>query len=147
MCHPGHLGDRPSRASHPHAALEGFLQPIAGHKGYGLAVMVDLFAGLLSGAAYLDKVKSWSVTPEEPQNLGHFFILINTEALTAPDILGQRVNDFKERLHAVPAANPEQPVRLPGELEMTRYHQQLRDGITLDEKDVLALQALVRHRV
>jgi LDH2 family malate/lactate/ureidoglycolate dehydrogenase len=131
----------------PHAALEGFLQPIAGHKGYGLAVMVDLFAGLLSGAAYLDKVKSWSVTPEEPQNLGHFFILINTEALTAPDILGQRVNDFGERLHAVPAADPEQPVRLPGELEMTRYHQQLRDGITLDEKDVLALQALVRDRV
>ncbi|BBY30006.1 Ldh family oxidoreductase [Mycolicibacterium sediminis] len=130
----------------PHAALEGFLQPIAGHKGYGLAVMVDLFAGLLSGAAYLDKVSSWSVAPERPQNLGHFFILINTRLLAAPDVLGERVNDFGERLHAVPAADPGQPVRLPGEMEMARYHHQRRDGITLDEKDVLALRELVRAR-
>jgi LDH2 family malate/lactate/ureidoglycolate dehydrogenase len=130
----------------PRAALEGFLQPIAGHKGYGLAVMVDLFAGLLSGAGYLDKVSSWSVAPERPQNLGHFFILIDTRVLMAPDVLAPRMSDFGQRLHGVPAANPDQPVRLPGEIEMARYRRQMRDGITLDERDVLALRDLVRAR-
>ncbi|MCH3797055.1 Ldh family oxidoreductase, partial [Campylobacter jejuni] len=43
----------------PRQALDGFLLPIGGHKGYGLALMVDLFAGLLSNAAYLTHVKSW----------------------------------------------------------------------------------------
>ncbi len=37
----------------PKAALDGFLLPIGGHKGYGLTLLVDLFAGLLSNAAYL----------------------------------------------------------------------------------------------
>ncbi|TRW89128.1 Ldh family oxidoreductase [Mycolicibacterium sp. 018/SC-01/001] len=126
----------------PHAALDGFLQPIAGHKGYGLAVMVDLFAGLLSGAAYLDTVSSWSTTPEKPQNLGHFFILINTRLLANPDVLGERVDDFGARLHAVPAADPDQPVRLPGEIEMARYHRQRRDGVAVDARDVEALRNL-----
>ncbi|HEY9280419.1 MAG TPA: Ldh family oxidoreductase, partial [Eoetvoesiella sp.] len=47
----------------PQAALDGFLLPIGGHKGYGLALLVDLFAGLLSNAAYLTHVKSWVDAP------------------------------------------------------------------------------------
>jgi len=131
----------------PRAALEGFLQPMAGHKGYGLAVMVDLFAGLLSGAAYLDKVSSWSETPEQPQDLGHFFLVIDTGALMPAEALGGRMADFGARLHDVPPADPDQPVRLPGEIEMARYHRQQRDGITLDERDVHALRDLARARV
>lgn len=57
----------------PNEALNGFLLPIGGHKGYGLALVVDLLAGLLSGAAYLTHVKSWVESPESPQNLGHYF--------------------------------------------------------------------------
>jgi LDH2 family malate/lactate/ureidoglycolate dehydrogenase len=56
--------DREGRpTADPKAALDGFLQPIGGYKGYGLALVVDLFAGLLSGAAYLTHVKSWSDSP------------------------------------------------------------------------------------
>jgi LDH2 family malate/lactate/ureidoglycolate dehydrogenase len=74
--------DREGRpTTDPKAALDGFLQPIGGYKGYGLALIVDLFAGLLSGAAYLTHVQSWSDAPEKPQELGHFFIVIDTRAL------------------------------------------------------------------
>ncbi len=51
----------------PKAALDGFLPPIGGHKGYGLALVVDLFAGLLSGAAYLTHVKSSGRRPRATQ--------------------------------------------------------------------------------
>ncbi|NHU48909.1 Ldh family oxidoreductase [Rhodococcus sp. A14] len=131
----------------PHAALDGFLQPIAGHKGYGLAVMVDLFAGLLSGAAYLDKVSSWNLAPERAQNLGHFFILVDTKLMADSSDLSARVDDFAARLHSVPAADPANPVRLPGQLEMARYHEQTREGVTLDRQDVRALEELVKARV
>ncbi len=63
--------DREGRpTTDPKSALDGFLQPIGGYKGYGLALVVDLFAGLLSGAAYLTHVKSWSDEPEAAQDLG-----------------------------------------------------------------------------
>src|SRR5688572_4770360 len=62
----------------PQAALDGFLLPIGDYKGYGLALIVDLFAGLLSGASYLTHVKSWQDEPGAPQGLGHFFVLVDT---------------------------------------------------------------------
>jgi LDH2 family malate/lactate/ureidoglycolate dehydrogenase len=131
----------------PKAALDGFLQPIAGHKGYGLAVMVDLFAGMLSGAAYLDKVSSWSVNPERAQDLGHFFILVDAKLMADDGQLNSRVEDFASRLLSTPAADPANPVRLPGQLEMQRYHQQVRDGIQIDAADVQALRTLVTASV
>lgn len=116
----------------PKAALDGFLLPIGGHKGYGLALMVDMFAGLLSNAAYLTHVKSWVDAPDEPQNLGHFFILIDTTKLGSPQWLTARMRDFAEILHESPAAEPSRPVIVPGEIELARMEYQMQNGIELD---------------
>lgn len=114
------------------AALDGFLLPIGGHKGYGLALIVDLFAGLLSGAAYLTHVKSWQDAPDQPQNLGHFFILIDAARLGSTEWLAARMADFAAILHDAPPADPEKPVLLPGEIEMLSYEKGLREGVALD---------------
>src|SRR5450432_4143615 len=99
------------------AALDGFLLPIGGYKGYGLALIVDLFAGVLSGAAYLTRVQSWIDVPEEPQNLGHFFFLIATARLGAAAWLAERIDDFTSLVRSAPRADPSQPILLPGEIE------------------------------
>ncbi len=122
----------------PRQALDGFLLPIGGHKGYGLALMVDLFAGLLSNAAYLTHVKSWVDAPDEPQNLGHFFLLIDTRRLGSTQWLAERMNDFAAILHASPAANPARPVIQPGEIELAKLARQRAHGIEV-AADVLAL--------
>lgn len=124
----------------PGAALDGFLLPIGGHKGYGLALMVDLFAGLLSDAAYLTHVKSWSDAPEQAQNLGHFFILIDTQRLGSTDWLATRMRDFAAILHDSPPANPAQPVIVPGEIEMARMRRQQQEGIVVDAQTYELLQ-------
>jgi LDH2 family malate/lactate/ureidoglycolate dehydrogenase len=124
----------------PAAALDGFLLPIGGHKGYGLALMVDLFAGLLSDAAYLTHVKSWSDAPEQPQNLGHFFILIDTRRLGSAAWLEERMRDFAAILHASAPADPAQPVIVPGEIELAKMRRQRRDGIILDATTYRLLQ-------
>jgi len=116
----------------PAAALDGFLLPIGGHKGYGLALVVDLLAGLLSDAAYLTHVKSWVDTPDEPQNLGHFFILIDTRLLGSAQWLATRMTDFARILHDSPAVDPHQPVLLPGETELGKMAHQRRHGISID---------------
>lgn len=124
----------------PKAALDGFLLPIGGHKGYGLALMVDMFAGLLSNAAYLTHVKSWVDAPDEPQNLGHFFILIDTTKLGSPHWLTARMMDFAQILHDSPPADSASPVIVPGEIELAKMQFQKQHGIKLDPSVVALLQ-------
>lgn len=134
--------DRDGRpTTDPGAALEGFLLPIGGYKGYGLALAVDLLAGVLSGAAYLTHVKSWSDEPGAPQDLGHFFIVIDAARLGPPGWLAERVRDFAAILHETPRSDPALPVLLPGERELSSLARQRRDGIAIDPALAAKLEA------
>ena len=75
----------------PAAALNGFLQPVGGHKGYGLALVVDLIAGLLSGAGLSDPCQIMGGHTGRATELGHYFLLIDVGKLGAPDWLETRV--------------------------------------------------------
>jgi LDH2 family malate/lactate/ureidoglycolate dehydrogenase len=121
--------------------LEGFLLPMGGHKGYGLAVMVDLLAGLLSGAAYLTHVQAWDKNPEAAQNLGHVFILIDTTKLHTAEWMRERMADFGDILRSTPPADPAQKVMAPGDREMALYSKSRRDGVTVATADLEAMQA------
>jgi LDH2 family malate/lactate/ureidoglycolate dehydrogenase len=125
----------------PKAALDGLLLPIGGHKGYGLALIVDLFAGLLSGAAYLTHVKSWLDAPDQPQNLGHFFLLIDTARLGSAAWLSERMADFAGILHGSPPADPAVPVRVPGEIEAAKLARHRAEGVSFDATLIDALRA------
>ncbi|SRR5690606_32197050 len=125
--------DRDGRpTSDPAQALKGFLLAIGGHKGYGLALAVDLFAGLLSDAAYLTHVQSWSENPEVPQNLGHFFLLIDTQRLGSAEWLGERMQDFAHILQSTPASDPQNPVIVPGGIELKKYRDALVYGVEVE---------------
>ena len=128
------------KTTDPKAALDGFLQPIGGHKGYGLALLVDMFAGVLSNAAYLTHVKSWVDAPDEPQNLGHFFILIDTKRLGTSSWLVERMRDFAEILHGSAPAEEGKPVIVPGEIELRNMVRQRAGGIDVDAAVLSSLQ-------
>jgi LDH2 family malate/lactate/ureidoglycolate dehydrogenase len=126
----------------PKAALDGFLLPIGGYKGYGLALAVDLLAGLLPDAAYLTHVSSWSEAPREPGNLGHFFLLLDTRVLGSREWLAGRMRDFARILNDTPPAEEGKPVLLPGELEMGRMERGRREGIAIDAAVLAKLESL-----
>jgi LDH2 family malate/lactate/ureidoglycolate dehydrogenase len=126
----------------PKAALDGFLLPFGGYKGYGLALIVDLLAGVLSGAAYLEHVNSWLDDPQKPGNLGHCFLLVDTRVLGPTEWLAQRMADFDTIIHDTPRADAAVPVRLPGEIELDRLERHRRDGVPMDAALVARLQAL-----
>jgi LDH2 family malate/lactate/ureidoglycolate dehydrogenase len=61
----------------PASALAGMLLPAAGAKGFGLALMIDLMCGLLSGGAWGDGVKPLYGNPAEPYDCAHLFIAVD----------------------------------------------------------------------
>jgi len=139
--------DRDGRpTTDPKAALDGFLLPVGGYKGYGLALMVDLLAGVLSGAAFLTHVRSWVDNPDEPQNLGHFFLLIDTRPLGAASWLAERMADFCAILHTTPPADPDAPVLLPGQIELETMKRQRREGIALESVVLAKLETYAARR-
>ena len=95
----------------PNEALKGSLLPIAGYKGYGLSLFVDVFAGMLTGSACAGGVKPLSNMGEDSGN-GHLFVVIDTKRFMSSDELNRRVNHFYE---AVRACGDEGTVMLPGE--------------------------------
>lgn len=115
----------------PNIALQGFLLPMGGYKGYGLSLCVDLLAGVLSNAAYLTHVSSWVDAPDAAQDLGHSFILIDTKKMMPAQKLKSRMTDFEKILHETPATDPQVPVMLPGEREMKYLKTAISDGINL----------------
>ena len=139
--------DRGGKATtDPKAALDGFLLPFGGYKGYGLALIVDLLAGVLSGASYLTHVNSWLDDPDKPGNLGHFFVLIDTRVLGPTQWLAQRMADFDAIVHGTPRADPAVPVLLPGEIELDRLERHRREGVAMDPALVARLEALAATR-
>ena len=113
----------------PNEALKGALLPIAGYKGYGLSLFVDVFAGMLTGSAYAGAVKPLS-NMEEDSNNGHLFVVIDTKRFMGGNELNERVNLFYE---AVRACGEEGAVMLPGESGYKKMAEQT-DVVTISAK-------------
>lgn len=126
----------------PAAALDGFLIAIGGHKGSGLSMAIDLLAGVASGAGYLNRVKSWSADPDQPQGIGHFFILIDPARLLGAGAYRAAMRDFASIVLATPPSDPAQPVRLPGQLEMQRFKDALQNGVEIPDAVLDEVRAL-----
>jgi LDH2 family malate/lactate/ureidoglycolate dehydrogenase len=118
----------------PEAALAGFLLPIGAHKGSGLSMAVDVLCGVLTGARFLTGVSSWVDRPDEPQGLGHFFLLVDPARLIGREAFDAAMARFRQIVLSTPAADPEQPVRLPGEDLLARRERALAEGVPIPEK-------------
>ena len=111
--------------------FKGALLPMAGHKGYGLAIMIDVLSGVLAGAAVRDKVGSWMDDPATPTNHGHAFIVINPKVMLGLDQFEAGMNGLIDGVKAAPTI-PEIPsLMMPGEIEHNKRAAALKNGIPL----------------
>jgi LDH2 family malate/lactate/ureidoglycolate dehydrogenase len=88
-----------------------------GHKGYGLAVIVEALCGALSGAAMLSEIPNWLFQPTKATNTGHAFIAIDIDHFVDVDEFLDRIETMRAELHAVPPAAGVERVLLPGDIE------------------------------
>lgn len=123
----------------PQAAIEGFILPMAGHKGYVMGVMIDILSGVLSGSAFLDQVHG----PYDPVNrsgAGHLVISLNVSAFQPLTEFEQRIDEYIHSLKDVPLAEGHQQVYFPGEMEAQADAENRRLGLLLPEDTLLSLQ-------
>lgn len=112
----------------PAAGLAGVLLPMAGHRGFGLALMWEVLTGVLSGG---EKFGADVLLPGElgrSQGISVFMLAIDPAALMPAADFAARVDALIDTMHATPASGSE-PVRVPGERSRRLAETYLRDGI------------------
>lgn len=118
----------------PQAALRGSMAPMAGHKGYGLALMIDVLAGVLAGAASGPEVGDIFRTDGGRQNVGHYFQAIHLCRLGMEEAVRGRVDGLIRQLRSAPAAAGTDRIRVPGEVERETAERRRREGIPLSRE-------------
>jgi LDH2 family malate/lactate/ureidoglycolate dehydrogenase len=109
------------------------LQPMAGYKGYGLAVFVEILAGVLTGASLLSGVKSWVTQGVGAADQGHAFIAIDIGAMMPLEVFQARMDALIREIKGAPKAAGVDRIYLPGEMEWERRDAALRQGMRLPD--------------
>ena len=117
---------------------------MAGHKGYAIAMMVDVLSGVLTGSGFLSQVHSPYKTAEK-SNCGHFMIAINIEAFQPLAQFNTRMEQYIAELKSVPLAKGHDEVFYPGEIEANNNVANRRDGLTLPEDTLTDLVRVARE--
>ena len=123
---------------------EGAMQPMSAHKGYGLAVLVDLITGVLNGGetSMGGNIDSWVLELDKPNNVSHTFIAIDAEQFLGDESLKDRTESMSLTLRSLPKADGSQRIYTPGEMEWDRYANAQNHGIELPTDLLLSLQGL-----
>jgi len=123
----------------------GSMLPMARHKGYGLALMVEVLAGVLSGSGVARGVKPWLGVLSEGSDTGHAFIAIDVGKFMPIGEFKQRMDEMIRNIKESPKAKGAERIWLPGEMEWERREMALRDGIALPEIVLNSLAKLSRE--
>ncbi|NTB87559.1 Ldh family oxidoreductase [Agrobacterium tumefaciens] len=114
-------------------AFEGVCLPFGGVKGSVLATLMDLKAGMLTGANFAGDVKSLYFDNSEPQNVGHLFFAIKPDLFMSLGDFEARMGVYYERIRSMPLAAGVEEVLMPGQPEARREAKRRLTGIPVGE--------------
>jgi L-2-hydroxycarboxylate dehydrogenase (NAD+) len=115
----------------PKKAEEGFLLPIGGPKGYGLALMFGLLAGTLNGAAFGSDVVDFNRDFSKLTNTGHLIVAVSIAAFADVPTFKTKVNEIWELMKSSPLLPGFDEIRLPGERSAKIYADRVANGIPI----------------
>jgi ureidoglycolate dehydrogenase (NAD+) len=115
--------------------------PMAGHKGYGLAVFVEILTAVLTGSAMMSQVQSWVADTDAPSNQGHAFLALNVGAMMPPAQFEERMAAMSEEIKSADMAAGS-TIYLPGEMEWQHRERVLVEGLVLPEDVLISLRGL-----
>jgi len=112
-------------------ALEGVQLPIAGFRGSGLAWMVDILSGVLTGGNHAGRVKDPFDDFSGPQNIGHLFITFKVNLFQKN--YNQRIKDNIKTIKKLPKIKGIKEIMYPGENKYYRFKKNLNKDISIDK--------------
>lgn len=126
--------------------LGGAGEEFGGHKGYGLALLVDILCGVLPLAGYANTI--YPKTPEGkplPANVGHFFGAMRIDAFRPVDEFKATMDDIIRRLKNSAKAEGHDRIYIHGEKEFEMEEQRRKNGIPLDPKTVAMMRQVAQE--
>jgi len=123
-------------------ALKGVQLPIAGFRGSGLAWMVDILSGVLTGGNHGGKVKDPFDDFSGPQNIGHLFIVFKPNLFV--NNYNQRIKDNIKRVKKLPKIKGTKEILYPGENKYKRYKAGLKRNIKVSSNIKKDLEKLLK---
>ena len=110
-------------------ALAGVQLPIAGFRGSGLAWMVDILSGVITGSNHGGKVKDPFDDFTGPQNIGHLFITIKTNLFV--NNYNNRIKENIQRIKKLPRIKGTKKIVYPGQNKFSRFSKNIKKKINI----------------
>lgn len=124
------------------AGLDGAVLPLGGAKGSGLSMGIDILSGVLTGAGFGPGVRNMYENWREPQDVGHFFILIDIARFAPLQLFTSRFADYAALLKGEPRANGFDEILYAGEYEHRLAEERRRRGLELPAALIADLRSL-----
>jgi L-2-hydroxycarboxylate dehydrogenase (NAD+) len=126
----------------PKRMNEGFLLPIGGYKGYGMALVFGILAGTLNGAAMGREVIDFNADDASATNTGQAILAIDIEAFGEKAQFLKSVDALSRDIRGSERMKGFDRIFLPGEQSHAKYQANLRDGIAVPVPLLKSLNAL-----
>ncbi len=121
----------------------GALRPMAGHKGYGIGLLIESLAGVLTGAGLTRQILPWIISdPRQATHHGAAFIAFDVGAIEPIDQFKTRIDHVIDEIRRAPLAAGAERIYLPGDHEWENRERALAEGILLPGDVVASLQGL-----
>lgn len=126
-------------------ALEGFVTPVGGPKGYALTLTIGLLSTMLSGAGFGTEVTHMYEDFERPQNIGHLFGALPIAAFEELEVYYARMEKAAREVRGVKKAPGVEHIALPGEREARLAEERRRRGVPVPREVLDELAATGRR--
>ncbi len=115
----------------PQVGLAGTILPIGEHKGYALTVLIEILAGLLSGAPYFNIERDQVADHVRQTGIGHFFMAIDPSRFMPLASFKAAIAAMAQGIKSSPRSPGVDEILVPGEIEHRLRLERLREGIPL----------------
>ncbi len=126
-------------------ALLGTVLTMAGHKGYALGLMVEIFSSVLSGSAIGPSIGSMYKDMDRKQDVGHFFCLFDIAAFMDVRAFRERMDRMIDEIKSCRKRPGVEEILVPGEPAYRRALENRRLGITIGEETIREIKELCRE--
>ncbi|KAK4456534.1 Malate/L-lactate dehydrogenase [Cladorrhinum samala] len=119
----------------PAEALKGVMLPMGGPKGSALAIMMDVFSGVLSGSAFAGGVTGpYDMT--KPGDVGHFFVAIKPDLFMSLDEFKERMDSLYRKVVGSDRMEGVDRIYFPGEIEYLTQQKRAKEGIPFVQAEI-----------
>ena len=126
----------------PIKALKGVQLPIAGFRGSGLAWMVDILSGVMTGANHGGKVRDPFDDFKGPQNVGHLFMAVKPNIFIGSNYI-KRIKENIRIIKKLPKIKGVKEIMYPGQNKFYRYKKNIKKEISVPDIIKQDLETLI----